>query len=72
VFCIEKVFYSQRWINWILANFGSLPVMIKEDPLTGVFYAFYGTGDIAFAVLFLFSAYKYRHNMFFSRKTKEE
>ena len=64
VFCIEKLFYAQHWLFWIAEHGGSIPAMIETDPLTGIFYAIYGSGDIAFMFFFGWVAWKYRTEIY--------
>ena len=64
VFCIEKLFYAQHWLFWLAENADQLPAMIENDPLTGIFFAIYGAGDIAFMFFFGWVAWKFRENLF--------
>ena len=63
VFCLEKLFYAQHWLVWMAQNATSLPSMIEDDPLTGIFYAIYGSGDIAFMIFFGWVAWTFRSNV---------
>ena len=58
VFCIEKAFYGSRWLMWITAHHTDVPGMIQSDPLTGLFYAIYGVGDLLFMVFFGWVAWR--------------
>ena len=61
VFSMEKLFFGWRWMNWMHDNHAlKLPLLLKEDPFTGVFFAVYGMGDIAASLLFLHAAIKHR------------
>lgn len=63
VFCLEKLFYAQHWLVWMAQNATSLPSMIEDEPLTGIFYAIYGSGDIAFMIFFGWVAWTFRSNV---------
>jgi len=72
VFGVEKAFYGVRWLQWIQHNGSALPALLREDPLTGMFFAIYGTGDLASAALFFYSAYQHRQNMFGTKRKEKE
>jgi hypothetical protein len=56
VFAVEKLVYVGTWVVWLARHGGTLPTVWDRDPLTAVFYAIYGAGDLAFALFFLFAA----------------
>ena len=65
VFAVEKAFYSARWLLWLSASgLTVLPSLITEDPLTGIFYAIYGSGDIVSMFFFAWVAWTWRANVF--------
>ena len=62
VYALEKLFYAQHWIFWMIEYGHTLPNLIQSDPITGVFYAIYGAGDIGFMVFFAWIAWTFRTN----------
>jgi len=60
VFCIEKLFYFQHWVQWLMEEGDSLSQLWASDPLTAMFYAIYGFGDALFAVFFGVVAWSHR------------
>jgi hypothetical protein len=64
VFCLEKLFYSQHWLFWMSEHMGDLSTMMEADPLTGMFFAIYGIGDLAFMVFFGWVAWRWRENLY--------
>lgn len=61
VFAVEKVVYGARWILWMQQNYNTtLPQLLTgDDPVTGLFFAIYGTVDIVCCGLFFYSAAKH-------------
>jgi len=53
---IEKLCYVVAWTKTALAT--DIGALLRQDALTGVFYAVYGINDFAFAVLFLILAWR--------------
>lgn len=53
---IEKLCYVVAWTKTMLAT--DIGALLRQDALTGVFYAVYGLNDLAFAVLFLILAWR--------------
>lgn len=56
VFAIEKAVYVGTWAVWLSRHGGTLPAVWDRDPLTAVFYAVYGAGDLAFGLFFVVAA----------------
>lgn len=52
VFCVEKLVYTGVWMHWLLEHGQELPAMASSSPLTAIFFATYGAGDLAFAIFF--------------------
>lgn len=52
VFALEKLLYTGNWLSWLDSHGHTLPALLDTQPLTAVFYAIYGAGDLAFAVFF--------------------
>ena len=64
VFAIEKGFYALHWMVWMSDHANDISSLLNTDPLTGVFYAIYGAGDLVFMLFFASVAWKWRHNSF--------
>ena len=63
VFCVEKAFYGFHWLFWIMGHQQDIGVIFPNDPLTAVFFAIYGIGDLLFMIFFAWVAWKWRHNI---------
>ena len=63
VFSLEKAFYGFHWLIWMLHHHGDISEMFSQDPLTGLFFAIYGIGDLLFMIFFAWVAWKWRSNM---------
>mmetsp|Transcript_14151 Transcript_14151/g.36311 ORF Transcript_14151/g.36311 Transcript_14151/m.36311 type:complete len:139 (+) Transcript_14151:105-521(+) len=61
VFALEKLFYGGHWLAWLSAHGGELPELLRADPLTGIFFALYGIGDLGFAAGFFAAFLAHRH-----------
>ena len=60
VFCLEKLLYSVHWLLWLPANGDTLPSLMAQDFLTGLFFYIYGAGDLIFMVFFGWAAWRWR------------
>jgi len=58
VFCIEKLVYTGTWMRWLLENGQALPDIASVSPLTAIFFAIYGAGDLVFGIFFGWVAIK--------------
>lgn len=56
VFCVEKLVYTGVWVFWLLESGQALPEIASASPLTAIFFATYGAGDLAFAIFFAWVA----------------
>ena len=63
VFCLEKAFYGFHWLIWMLNHHGDISNLFAQDPLTGMFFAIYGIGDLIFMIFFGWAAWKWRQNI---------
>ena len=63
VFCLEKAFYGFHWLFWMIEHHATIPVILPQDPLTGIFFSIYGIGDLIFMVFFGWAAWTWRHNL---------
>lgn len=60
VFAIEKLVYVVTWLSWMGEHAGTLPQLLAEAPLTGMFYVIYGPTDFAFGLFFALVAVQSR------------
>ena len=63
VFALEKAFYGLHWLGWMSDHASELTAMMQSDPLTGLFYAIYGAGDLGFMVFFGWVVWTYRSQL---------
>jgi len=59
VFAVEKLYYGQRWVSWIMKNHNKVEEMKKKDYLTGRFFEVYGILDISSMFFFLYVGFKH-------------
>ena len=53
VFALEKFLYVATWVYWLWARGSELSEIAAESPMTALFYAVYGLGDLISAVFFI-------------------
>lgn len=53
VFAIEKLAYVVSWCVWMFDYSASLPALLDESMLTGVFMLIYGANDLLFMLFFV-------------------
>lgn len=58
VFALEKATYVGTWVVWLVRHGGTLSDVWDRDPLTAIFFAIYGAGDLAFGLFFAWAAWK--------------
>lgn len=52
VFALEKLLYTLTWVYWLSAHGAQLPELAQDSPITAVFFAVYGLGDLLSCVFF--------------------
>lgn len=53
VFALEKMVYVGTWVYWHARHWGQFGDIVSQSPLTAMFYAVYGAGDLGFGLFFL-------------------
>lgn len=56
VFFAEKMLYVTTWLLWLSQHASGLPALWTQSPLTALFFAVYGGGDLVFGLFFLWVA----------------
>jgi len=56
VFFVEKMLYVVTWLCWLNTHASKLPELFNTSPLTALFFAVYGAGDLLFGLMFLLAA----------------
>lgn len=55
VFFCEKMVYVVAWLLWLNQHGANLPELFASSPLSGLFFAAYGAGDLLFGLMFLWA-----------------
>ena len=53
LFFLEKMLYVVTWLLWLAEHGERWPELFVLSPLTAVFFAVYGAGDLLFGLFFL-------------------
>lgn len=55
VFFCEKMVYVCAWLLWLSQHSSNLPQLFASSPLSALFFAVYGAGDLLFGLMFLWA-----------------